>query len=86
MEPFALKKNYGGKICFWGGGCDTQGALSMGTPEQVAENVRCLMFALAPNSGYVFNQVHNIMGNVKPENIAAILDTAYEESFKYGTL
>jgi len=33
------------------------------------------------NSGFVFNQVHNIMGNVPPENIVAMLDTAYEESF-----
>ena len=33
------------------------------------------------NSGYVFNQVHNIMGNVPPENIVAMFDTAYEESF-----
>jgi len=84
MEPFALKKNYGDKICFWGGGCDTQGALNSGTPEEVADNVRYLMSALAPNSGFVFNQVHNVMGNVPPENIAAMLDTAYEESWKYG--
>lgn len=86
MEPFALKKKYGDKICFWGGGCDTQGVLGAGTPEQVAENVRYLMSALAPGSGYVFNQVHNVMGNVRPENIVAMLDTAYEESFRYGTL
>ena len=83
MEPFALKKKYGDKICFWGGGCDTQGVFGTGTPEQVAENVRYLMSALAPNSGFVFNQVHNIMGNIKPENIVAMLDTAYEESLKY---
>ena len=86
MEPFALKQKYGDKICFWGGGCDTHGAFGTGTPEQVADNVRYLMSALAPNSGFVFNQVHNVMGNVKPENIVAMLDTAYEESFKYGTL
>jgi len=86
MEPFALKQKYGDKICFWGGGCDTQGAFANGTPDEVADNVRYLMSALAPNSGYVFNQVHNVMGNVKPENIVAMLDTAYEESFKYGTL
>ena len=86
MEPFALKKKYGDKICFWGGGCDTHGAFGHGTPEEVAENVKYLMSALAPNSGFVFNQVHNIMGNVRPENIVAMLDTAYEESFKYGEL
>jgi uroporphyrinogen decarboxylase len=34
-----------------------------------------------PGSGYVFNQVHNIMGNVPPENIVAMLDAAYASSF-----
>ena len=35
----------------------------------------------SPGGGYVFNQVHNIMGDVPPANIVALLDTAYEESF-----
>jgi uroporphyrinogen decarboxylase len=86
MEPTALKKNYGDKICFWGGGCNTHGVFGKGTPAEVADNVRYLMSVLAPHSGFVFNQVHNVMGNVKPENIVAMLDTAYEESFKYGEL
>ena len=34
-----------------------------------------------PDGGFVFNQVHNIMGNVPPENMVAMLDTAYEESW-----
>ena len=86
MEPFVLKEKYGDKICFWGGGCDTHGAFGTGTPDEVRANVKHLMSALAPNSGFVFNQVHNIMGNVKPENVVAMFDTAYEESFKYGTI
>lgn len=31
-------------------------------------------------SGFVFNQVHNIMGNVLPQNVVAMLDTACAES------
>jgi uroporphyrinogen decarboxylase len=34
-----------------------------------------------PGGGFVFNQVHNIMGDVPPENVVAMLDTAYEQSF-----
>lgn len=86
MNPEDLKRKYGDKICYWGGGCNTHGAFTSGTPEQVSENVKQMMGSLAPNSGFVFNQVHNIMGNIKPENIVAMLDTAYQESFKYGTL
>jgi uroporphyrinogen decarboxylase len=81
MDPQALKDEFGDRICFWGGGCNTQQVLGVGTPDTVADNVRHLMGIFKPDSGFVFNQVHNIMGNVPPENIVAMLDTAYEESF-----
>ena len=81
MDPRTLKAKYGDDICFWGGGCNTQHVLGSGTPEEVADNVRELMGIFKPNSGYVFNQVHNVMGDVPPENIVAMLETAYAESF-----
>jgi uroporphyrinogen decarboxylase len=81
MDPQELKDEFGDKICFWGGACDTLRILSSGTPEDVKANVQHLMRIFKKNSGFVFNQVHNIMGNVPPENIVAMLDTAYEESF-----
>jgi len=81
MDPQELKDEFGGQICFWGGGCNTQAVLGTGTPEQVVDNVRHLVRIFKNNGGYVFNQVHNIMGDVSPENIVAMFDTAYEESF-----
>ena len=81
MEPQELKDEFGDRICFWGGGCNTQHVLGAAAPDAVASNVRELMRVFKKSSGYVFNQVHNIMGNVPPENIVAMLDTAYEESF-----
>ena len=79
MDPQELKDEFGDDICFWGGGCDTQNVLGTGTPEDVAENVRDLVGIFKKDSGFVFNQVHNIMGNVPPENIVAMLDTACTE-------
>lgn len=81
MDPAELKSTFGDKLTFWGGGCDTQNVLGTGNPEEVSENVRSLMNVFKQNSGFVFNQVHNIMGNVPPENIVAMLDAAYENSF-----
>jgi uroporphyrinogen decarboxylase len=81
MEAGQLKREFGDRIIFWGGGCDTQNVLGVGTPAQVADNVRTLVRAFKPGGGFVFNQVHNIMGNVPPQNIVALLDTAYQESF-----
>ncbi|HEY3322473.1 MAG TPA: uroporphyrinogen decarboxylase family protein [Planctomycetota bacterium] len=82
MDAADLKAKFGAKIVFWGGGCDTQNVLGSGTPQAVAENVRKLVRAFKPGGGYVFNQVHNILGNVPPENIVAMLDAAYEESWQ----
>lgn len=85
MEPERLKAEFGDKLVFWGGGCDTQRVLPTGTPQQVAQNVRELMRVFKPGGGFVFNQVHNVMGDVPPENVVAMLETAYAESF-YGAV
>ena len=80
MQPERLKAEFGGKIVFWGGGCDTQLVLPTGTPEEVSQHVRERLAIFAPGGGYVFNQVHNIQTNVPTENIIAMLDAAYEYS------
>jgi len=72
MEPRALKRDFGRDLCFWGGGVDTQGVLPRGTPDQVRDDVRRNLDALAPGGGYVFNTVHNIQPDVPPENIVAM--------------
>lgn len=81
MDPKVLKEQFGDKICFWGGGCETQTALWSYTPDQIRDHVKELVSIFKPGGGFVFNQVHNIMGNVPPENIVAMLDTAYENSW-----
>jgi uroporphyrinogen decarboxylase len=74
MEPERLKQEYGRDICFWGGGCDTREVLPWGTPEDVASDVRKRVGILSPGGGYVFQQVHNIMADVPPQNIVAMLE------------
>ncbi|MGC9348376.1 MAG: uroporphyrinogen decarboxylase family protein [Anaerolineae bacterium] len=76
MDPARLKREFGQDLCLWGGGADTQQVLPRGTPEEVAEHVRARVEVLAPGGGFVFQQVHNIMADVPPENIVAMLDTA----------
>jgi len=78
MDPRRLKDEFGGKIVFWGGGCDTQSVLSGSTPEAVREHVRERMAVFAPGGGYVFTQVHNIQAKIPPENVEAMLDAAFE--------
>ncbi|HVO39470.1 MAG TPA: uroporphyrinogen decarboxylase family protein [Spirochaetia bacterium] len=72
MEPAALKKDFGSDIVFWGGGCDTREVLPLGTPGEVRDHVRRQVDILARDGGFVFQQVHNILANVPPENIVAM--------------
>ena len=74
MDPATLKKEFGKDITFWGGGCDTQSILPGATPGEVADHVRRQVDVLAGGGGFVFQQVHNIMADVPPENIVAMLD------------
>ena len=75
MDAGQLKAEFGSELTFWGGGCDTRDVLPNGTPQEVAEHVKKQVGALRPNGGFVFQQVHNILANVPPENIAAMFDT-----------
>jgi len=78
MEPRALKRDFGDAIVFWGGGVDTQDVLPHGTPQQVKDNVRRNIDALAPGGGYVFCAVHNIQADVPPQNIVAMWEALRE--------
>ena len=74
MDPMKLKKEYGDKLVFWGGGVDTQGVFAFGTPAQVKEQVKSQCEILNNNGGFVFNTVHNIQANVPFENVVAMLE------------
>ncbi len=72
MDPAGLKRDFGRDLLFWGGGADTQTTLSLGTPAQVTDHVKKLVAIWRPGGGFVFQQVHNIMANMPPENIVAM--------------
>jgi uroporphyrinogen decarboxylase len=74
MEPERLKREFGRDLCLWGGGCNTRDVLGRGTPEEVAQDVRERVQVLAPGGGFVFQQIHNVMADVPPENIVAMLE------------
>jgi len=72
MVLHELKRDFGRDLVFWGGGVDTQHVLGAGTPEEVRDDVRRNIDALAPGGGFVFAAVHDVQANVPPENIMAM--------------
>ncbi len=78
MEAGYLKKTYGDRLVFWGGGVDTQTTFAFGTPDEVREQVLRRLEIFAPGGGYVFNAVHNIQATTPVENIAAMVEAVKE--------
>jgi uroporphyrinogen decarboxylase len=78
MDPTELKNEFGQDITFWGGGCDTRHVLNVATPQQVKDHVRERLDIFAPGGGFVFNPIHNILPDVPPQNIIAMLDAVKE--------
>ena len=73
MEPAGLKRDFGDRIVFWGGGVDTQHTLPFGTPEEVRAQVTGRLRAFSPGGGFVFNTIHNIQAMTPVANIVAMV-------------
>jgi hypothetical protein len=75
MDPMALKKKYGDRVVFWGGGVDTQKTLPFGTPDQVRKEVAERIAIFSEGGGFVFNAIHNVVANTPVDNLVAMFET-----------
>jgi uroporphyrinogen-III decarboxylase len=78
MDASELKKLYGDRLVFWGGGVDTQKTLPFGTPSKVREEVLSRCKVLSKGGGFVFNPVHNIQARTPIENVLAMIEAVRE--------
>ncbi len=78
MDPLELKRRFGDRITFWGGGVDTQKTLPFASPAAVREEALRRLDAFAPGGGYVFNSVHNIQAQTPVANIMAFFNAVRE--------
>lgn len=78
MDAKELKKEFGDKLTFWGGGVDTQKTLPFGKPEDVRKEVRERLEIFKPGGGFVFNPIHNVQAQVPVENLLSMFETIKE--------
>ena len=52
--------------------------LNQATPQAVKDHVKERLEIFAEGGGFVFNTVHNILGDVPPENIVAMYEGIQE--------
>jgi uroporphyrinogen decarboxylase len=74
MDIFALKRQYGSRLCF-AGGISTQWTLPFGTPEQVRDATRRCLETMGEGGGYVAAPAKPILPGVPLANAVALLDT-----------
>lgn len=71
MEAERLKKDYGDKMCFWGG-VDTQYLLPRGSKEEIRAEVFRLLSVLGENGGYILAPAHTVQPDVPAENLLEV--------------
>jgi uroporphyrinogen decarboxylase len=82
MDPAALKKKYGRRLCFWGS-IDEQNTLPFGTPEDVSREVLARLRTLGADGGLVIGPTHHVQLDTPMANfwamVNAIRETRYAE-------
>ncbi|HNS19111.1 MAG TPA: uroporphyrinogen decarboxylase family protein [Sedimentisphaerales bacterium] len=73
MDVFDVKKRYGDRLTFYGG-ISIQRTLPFGTVQQVRDEVRRLLDVVGADGGYIASPSHDIPGDAKPENLAAMIE------------
>jgi len=73
MDVRAIKKRHGRQLSFYGG-ISTQRTLPFATVRQVKEEVKSLLEEIGKGGGYIASPAHDIPGDARPENVAAMLE------------
>ena len=81
MDLSELKVEYGKQLAFHGG-ISIQNTLPFGTPEDICNEVRDRVEALAPGGGYILCTAHNIQADTPLENVQELLK-AYRDYGSY---
>jgi len=82
MDPRELKSEFGDRLAFQGG-ISVQRTLPFGTKQDVRNEVRDRVQALAPGGGYILCTSHNIQADTPIENVQALLK-AYKDYGQYS--
>jgi uroporphyrinogen decarboxylase len=74
MDIVALKQKYGGRLCLMGN-INLDSTLTLGTPDEVVEEVKLRIRQVAPGGGYCCGSSNSIPEYVPFDNYIAMIDT-----------
>ena len=79
MDPYALKAEFGGALCLWGG-LGTQRLVPFGTPEAIRAEVRHLCTDLGRGGGYILGPSKALPPETPTANAAAVVEAFVAEA------
>ncbi len=74
MDPAALKKRYGDRLCFWGS-IDEQHTLPFGTPDDVRREVLARLDTIGKGGGLIIGPTHHVQLDTPLDNFWAMHQT-----------
>jgi len=73
MNPYALKRQWGDKITFWGS-LGSQSLIPFGTPAQLTQEIQRLVSEMGEGGGYIMSPAKPLQPETPTENAVAILE------------
>ncbi len=73
MNPVEMKRQYGDRLCFYGG-IDVEHTLPFGTPDDVRAEIRSRAQIMGHGGGYILQSSHTILDDTPLENLAAYIE------------
>lgn len=83
MDVYALKRDFGRDITFWGG-LGSQSILPFGTPDQIRAEVKKLATEMGRGGGYILGCAKAVLADTPPANFAACFESFLEFSGHLG--
>lgn len=73
MDPYAIKRQYGDRLAFYGG-MSVQHLLPHGTPQQIRDEARRMMDQVGCGGGLIMAPSHDLPGDIPIENMVALIE------------
>jgi uroporphyrinogen decarboxylase len=81
MDPAAIKRQFGDRLCFWGS-IDEQHTLPYGTPDDVRQEVLLRLRTIGKGGGLILGPTHHVQLDTPLENFWAMVSTIRETAYR----
>jgi len=78
MDPYAIKKQFGSQLSFYGG-VSIQKLLPYGTPQQIGLEVKRLIAEVGQDGGLIIAPSHDMPGDIPLENLLAFIEAVLNQ-------